>query len=237
MKPAAATPRKVVRKKIKHEQFYRHHDTSIMRLMKEFPTDFVDQPRRLPHDMSEDSQDAVWALGEDNLEVVEGLTPYYAGSIAVMAQQREIRMNYPEDQTAERFATQESTRNWMASSGGLAIFLMLEDVSEGQRLAGYGWTGPATCEHIRTGKTVFAIRVGENHKSKGPMASFGALVVEATRRRYEADNFWLETWESETPYNIAYNVIGFKPAYKDIAIRQEPYQRKQPDRRVYMKLD
>lgn len=179
-------------------------------------------------------------LDREDLTVVQGLTPYYAGSIALMADQKHIRRFSPEDHRASRFATEASTRRWLASESGKAVFLLLEPVdgADDRRLAGYGWAAPATTPFVDGGETVFAVRLGERYRSTGLSTPFGNVILEASRQMFRARNFWLSTWATNRAAVRAYGRLGFEIAYEmdPTTERKGPGLQEELDARIYMKL-
>jgi hypothetical protein len=206
--------------------------------MTKFPTSMVDKLRPVDSADSEPLRDAVDMLSAEGLIVVEGVTPYFAGSVAMMATQNHIRKFCPEDQQEAHFATESSIGRWLGQ--GRAMFLLLEpiDDTDERRLAGYGWAGPETTEFVKDAKTGFAVRLGERHLTSGFSAPFAQIILETSRQRFGARNFWATTWETNTVARKAYQAVGFEKVDEtDIIIdRKAPGRRVEPDRRWYMAL-
>jgi len=176
---------------------------------------------------------AVEALADKGFEVRAGVTPYYAGSIAVMSAEPHIVQFCPKDPTEKRFATKESMEAWLQKGDdslgeyGRGMFLLVRKVGEGGlRLAGYGWTGPESSTRVPRGTTTFAVRIGVEGQGKGLAKPFTQLIVDGTATLFNARDIWLETWQGNHAAKV-YRDVGFEYV-------TEAYDQKAMATRVYM---
>lgn len=170
--------------------------------------------------------------------VAHGLTEYYAGSVATMAMQQPVREFYPADSTEERFATRQSTQQWLRRVGSKSVYLLLRDYKEDHRLAGYGWVERASSVEAPGGETKFAVRLGEEVAGKGFEIPFSAIILGASAKFLKARNFWLEEKDSNEKALKAFDLIGFEEAgYQPrISTRRRPRRETVLSSQLYMRL-
>jgi hypothetical protein len=182
-----------------------------------FPNEYVESVTPLEPSIGQRGDTALARLNEHGYIVATGLTPYFAGAIALMGQQPHIREYCPRDATAARFGTQESTRLWLEKNGGRATFLLLSQVEHkgnpmGLQLEGYAWTGLEPCEALPDYPITSAYRLGETALGKHLSGDFVQVVVSGTHTLYaDGKKIGLETWDSN-PAASLYPKVGFVPA-------------------------
>lgn len=197
-----------------------------------FPTSFEVGPRQLPTDLGRQGNDATALLKENGYTVLAGLTPFFAGAIAMMALEPAIQQNCPND-TTKRFGTELLAKRWVRQPGGRGVFVLTQDSATGPIPAGYGWTGPGTTEHVESGQVTFAMRIGERHTGKGLAYPFAALIVAASVKMYDATDIWLETWASNITAHRTYERVGFVETHRSDAEINAAHA---TDQRIYMYL-
>lgn len=198
---------------------------------------FAEATQQLPSTLESEQAEMVDSLAQRGYEVRQGLTPYYAGAIGMMALQPHIHGAYPMDASGSRFASEGSTAEWQSRDGGKHMFLLLKRWDNSfQRLVGYGWTGPETPEELPDSETTFALRLGEEGIGKHLELPFAELIIAGSRRIFEAKNFWLETWASDKSAVTTYEEAGFEIAHEVKAVRGSLRQKKNMDTRLYMTL-
>lgn len=198
---------------------------------------FAESTQPLPDTLDVENAERVLALAHRGFEVRQGLTAYYAGSVAVMALQPHIKRVCPNDATDARFGSEASTAEWLNKDGGRNMFVLLKDQERlGQRLVGYGWTGPATVDELPGSETTFAVRLGKEAVGKHLSLSFTSLIIAGSREMFGSQNFWLETWESNQPAVATYKKAGFEIVQAMPEIRGKGRQKKYLDARLFMTL-
>jgi RimJ/RimL family protein N-acetyltransferase len=177
---------------------------------------------------------AIERLAAQGYEVHYGLAPEFAEAIIAMAREPAIREYCPRD-SAERFIDLDSTKRWLAK--GRTVFLLLKRADNGGlSLAGYGWAGAATNQHVPAGRSTFALRMGEAGQGQGLATPFAQLIVLAATKLYGAKDMWLETWASNGAAVHIYNKLGA------VQVAEKPDRRPTrdgqtvPDTRLYMTL-
>jgi hypothetical protein len=127
-----------------------------------------------------------------------------------MAGSMAIQKTFPDDPT-ERFASPDSITRWLTAKGGKAMFPLVYEAGEIERLAGYGWTAPNPNSAIEGSKTEFAMRIGQTGtKETSWLVPYGAVIIEASRQLFDAKNFWVETRLDNTRGIGAYEALGFR---------------------------
>lgn len=176
--------------------------------MSQFPNELSNESVSIASHLADaDSQQAIQLLSEKGFEVSVGLTQAYAEAIIAMALEPGIQEYCPND-CSKRFKDMPAVENWLSKQR--ATFLLLQRTDTGLALAGYGWAGAETSEHVPGGETTFAIRVGERGQGQGLATSFAQLIVSGSRELYGAQHFWLETWQSNGGAVHVYHKIGFE---------------------------
>jgi hypothetical protein len=183
--------------------------------MAHFPKTLVEQVQPITEDIGERGNDALARLNERGFTVARGLTPYYAGSLAVISQQDHIREYCPRD-TAERFPTPPAIEKWHAKKDGRAPFLLLSDVMYkgapiGEAIDGYGWSGTEPCEALPDHPITTAYRLARRGLRQGLFGDFVQVVTSATNTFYaEGEGIGLETWFSNEKAVGAYEEVGYE---------------------------
>lgn len=199
--------------------------------MTDFPDQFDQDTPPLPKELGPAGAEAVQKLAERGYEVRFGLTPEIADSIAVMARQPGIREYCPKD-CSQRFKDRAAMEHWLQK--GRAMFVLIK--KEGSCLAGYGWAGPGSSQHVPGGENTFAVRIGEAGQGQGLAAPFSWLIIAATNVLFGAKDFWLETWASNGGAVHIYHKIGFETVNEQADERPTKDDQTIADTRVYMTL-
>ncbi|MBL8121655.1 hypothetical protein JNM87_02820 [Candidatus Saccharibacteria bacterium] len=179
-----------------------------------FPDKFVEKPEPLERAIGDKGDLALARLENRGFTVATGLTRYFAGAIGIMAQQQHIIEFCPKDATAERFMTEATTERFLASKGGLAMFLLLSQVIENAdalsgRLEGYAWAEYSPCDELPNNPIASIYRIGANAKGKGIAKDFVQTVVSATHTLFAPnEGIGLQVWRSNFAVRI-YEEIGF----------------------------
>ena len=199
--------------------------------MSQFPSDFADSTQRLIADdfASQADKDFLTAVEEKGFELHYGLTAEMAEAIVEMALEPAIKEYCPNDH-GSRFSSLEATRAWLQK--GRAVFLLVK----GNQLAGYGWTGDSESRHVPGGQTTFAIRIGEAGQGQGMATPFARLIVAASAALNEAQDFWLETWQSNAAAVHIYHKIGFEDVAEESGERPTNEGGNVADTRIFMRL-
>ena len=202
--------------------------------MSQFPRALVDESMPIANFApAEDSQRMIRSLGEKGFEVRVGLTQEYAEAIIAMALESGIQEYCPND-CGKRFKDMSTVEAWLSKQR--ATFLLLQQTEEGLQLAGYGWAGAETSEHVPGGETTFAIRVGERGQGQGLATPFAQLIVSGSRELYGAQHFWLETWQSNGGAVHVYHKLGFEDVAMVKSERPTLAGGTVPDTRIFMRL-
>ena len=200
--------------------------------MKPFPTAYSASTDAVKaSDLDEAGKVALKRLNDQGYELRHGLTPGYADAIKELVTQPSICTYCLKDSTS-RFCDRDTTAVWLRK--GRAVFLLIEQLSG--EVAGYAWTGPETTEHIPEGKVTVALRVSESFQGRGLAAPYLQSVVSATKALYDADDFWLESWESNAGAVHVYKKTGFTSVLDIYGNRTLKDGGSTPDTRVYMVL-
>lgn len=205
--------------------------------MAKFPTTFAETTQPLPSNLGDVGDAAVERLAEKGFEVVYGLTEYMAGSMATMAVCDKGIQEYCPKDSQSRFATMESTKRWLGKHGGRGVLLLLENLpDDGQRLAGYGWTGLESSGS--EADVTFALRVGPAARGKKLAADYSRLIVSGSAALFDIDpsNVTLETWASNIGAGRVYEATGFVETHRtegQVRPTLQPIGTKVNDRIVY----
>jgi ribosomal protein S18 acetylase RimI-like enzyme len=200
--------------------------------MNNFPVTIVDNTTPLDESMLKESdQDLIGLLSGKGYEVHSGLDFKYAEDISKMCLQQSIREYCPND-SLRRFINIDSTKAWIAKGRAVYLLIKKEDAS----LAGYGWSGTEVSDHVLGGQVTFALRVGEGAQGQGLATPFSRLIISATARMFEAQNFWLETWSSDGAAVHIYHKLGFSDVDQLEDNRPTADGQTVPDTRLYMSL-
>jgi RimJ/RimL family protein N-acetyltransferase len=177
---------------------------------------------------------AIQQLADKGYEVRIGLTPEFAEAITTMTHEPAIRLYCPKD-AGERFTDRAATERWLSKQR--AMFLLIKRGENNQsQLAGYGWVGAGSSEHVPGGEITFAIRIGEIGQGQGLATPFAWLIVAAAAERFGAQNMWLETWGSNGAAVHVYHKVGFVNVAEVPSSRPVPDSEPVDDVRVYMTL-
>lgn len=203
--------------------------------MLEFPKDFADHTQKLnPEDFTnQNDRDFVKLLDDKGFELHQGLTKDYAEQLIEMAQEPAIKEYCPNDY-GSRFRDLAATADWLKK--GRAVFLLIKREVDGNRLAGYGWSGAGTSSIVQHGEVTFAIRIGELGQGQGMATPFARLIIAASASIYGVRDFWLETWASNAAAVHVYHKIGFVDVAQEPADRPSVKEGRVADTRVYMSL-
>jgi hypothetical protein len=201
--------------------------------MSNFPTELDNGVRELPLErLGETGRQAAASLAEKGFKVVSGLTPEYLQPITAMAREPAMREYTPKD-LAERFTNLDAARRWQ--SKGRLMFLLLKE--EGNVVAGYGWAGPGTSNKVPYGQTTFAVRIGQAGQGQGLAAPFSQLIILGSAVICGAEDYWLETWQSNGAAVHTYHKIGFKDVASEASSRITAQGENISDTRLFMDLD
>lgn len=202
--------------------------------MSQFPQALTDASRPITDVVAdEDSQLMIQKLSEKGFELSVGLTKEYAEAIIAMALEPGIQEYCPND-CSKRFKDMSAVQAWLGKQR--ATFLLLQRTEQGLQLAGYGWAGAETSEHVPGGETTFAIRVGERGQGQGLATPFAQLIVSGSRQLYGAQHFWLETWQSNGGAVHVYHKLGFEDVAMVTSERSTLAGGTVPDTRIFMRL-
>lgn len=172
---------------------------------------FANEVAPLPNQLDAAANSARRRLMEKGFVVGAGLTRSYAGAISVMAKQPHIEEMCPRD-ARTRFATEETTADWLGKGGGRNVFLLLKNAgSTGLRLAGYGWTGAESNPVVPGGETTFAVRIGNEGRGQRAASDFSRLIIAGSAALYGTKRTWLETYQGNSSAVGAYLSAGFEP--------------------------
>ncbi len=200
--------------------------------MKPFPTQYVEATDHVkPSGLDAVGQAALAKLHDAGYQLQHGLTKDYADAIRELATQPSICMYCIKDGTS-RFCDQDATSRWLEK--GRAVFLLIE--SSSGNVAGYAWAGPETTPHIPEGKVTVAMRISEDYQGRGLATPYLQAVIAATRHFYDADGFWLESWQSNAGAVHVYQKVGFTPVTQEPGNRALPSGDTISDIRLYMNL-
>lgn len=204
--------------------------------MSSFPTSFDQDLHSLPEDsLSFEAKQAIAYLRDKGYEVKSGLTTAIAEEISIMTQEKSIREYCPKD-GSERFSNLETTKEWLSKSR--AMYVLLYQPAQGEpTLAGYGWVGAKTSDHVSGGQTTFSLRVSEKHQGKGLAAPFSLCMLEAADVEFSAPHMWLETWKSNGGAVHIYHKLGFTDVGESRDTRPSTTGTDVEDVRIYMIRD
>jgi hypothetical protein len=184
-------------------------------VMAHFPKTLVEQVQPITEDIGERGNIALARLNERGFTVARGLTPYYAGSLAVASQQKHIREYCPRD-AQERFPTPEAIEKWHAKKEGRAPFLLLSDVIYkgepiGKAVDGYAWSGTEPCDFLPDHPITTAYRLTERGLRQGLFPDFVQVATSATNTFYtDGEGIGLESWDSNKKAIGAYEYTGYE---------------------------
>jgi ribosomal protein S18 acetylase RimI-like enzyme len=203
--------------------------------MADFPTSLVETAEQLPEaSLGVAGGEALKQITDRGYEVCTGLTSEFAQAIAAMAREPSIREYCPKD-SSERFTDLASAEHWLAK--GRSMFLLLKRSDDGElNLAGYGWSGLGSNQHVPVGEITFALRIGQIGHGQGLATPFSRLILDASAVLYGAKNIWLETWASNAAAVHIYHKLGFVTADEEPGQRTLPNGQTMSDTRIYMLL-
>lgn len=208
----------------------------------EYPTNLSQELTFLQPDtgLGERADASLATLHEHGMVAALGLTPYHAGSIAVLAGQNHIREYCPSD-IKTRFGSSIQAERWQRKGRMLVGIYLATDMGgapvsaeaardatdEQIRLLAYGWAGPEKNNMIPDAPITTAYRVGKEgivrarearHATSGhsPLRlghALTELVVAGAVTRFgtPAAAISLEAWESNAPARKLYEEVGFDP--------------------------
>lgn len=122
--------------------------------------------------------------------ITTGFPPEALTEMIPIANSEAVREFCPKD-SLERFGDGEMAERWLKK--GRELFL-LRDMGN-KALAGYGWTGSETSEHVPDADTTFAVRLSPAYAGRGLAPPFTRSIV-ASSRLLHGGSTWLETWRS-----------------------------------------
>jgi ribosomal protein S18 acetylase RimI-like enzyme len=203
--------------------------------MSNFPTNFNSNTVAINSEsLDDESKLALKLLSDKGYEVHRELTRDFASEIIKLALEPNIKEYCPND-SGRRFANLESTAAWLAK--GRAAYLLLQKTDNGDnRLVGYGWAGDSTSSHVPQGETTFSLRLGESGQGKGLATSFSRIILLDSAKTYEANKYWLETWESNAGAVHIYKKLGFSEVDRQQDMRPTNSGQQIEDTRLYMYL-
>jgi hypothetical protein len=186
--------------------------------MVSFPNSLVEAVEPLETNIGDLGNAALSRLNKRGFVVATGLTEYFAGAIGLMGYQQSIREYCPKDSTTERFATLESTSEWLQKGEegekGRAMFLLLNSIDKkgkpmGYQLEGYGWTGVERSNALPEHPITSAFRIGERVQGTGLGKDFIQTIISGTNKLYApGEGIGLETWKSNRAAGM-YLDLGF----------------------------
>ncbi len=179
--------------------------------------------------LSEAGREALAALAAKGYRVVTGLTRADVATLHQLSLQPSIREYCPNDATS-RFADEAATAQWLKK--GRVVVLLIENRSDA--IAGYGWFGDGTCEHIPEGRQTFAIRLSEAHQGRGLATPYTQVLLDLARTVYGANHIWLEAWASNAGAVHIYEKLGFQLAAKVECPRLTARGSETADTRLYL---
>lgn len=191
-----------------------------------YPTDFEENT----HLVEVSAGGAIEELRSRGYRVHYGLTKQRDGEIIDMTQEQGIREYCPND-SGKRFKDLSATQDWL--SKGRAVFLLL---NQADKLVGYGWAGAGTSDHVPSGETTFAIRIGQAGQGQGLAAPFSKSIVWGSAELFGSKNYWLETWQSNGAAVHVYHKIGFNDVTQQKDERPTADGGRLEDVRLYMSL-
>ncbi|HWB39153.1 MAG TPA: GNAT family N-acetyltransferase [Candidatus Saccharimonadales bacterium] len=198
----------------------------------DFPTFFASELGVLdPATLSQAGQEALSLLNEKGYEVRCGLTVNLLDQIKELAVQPSIAEYCPRD-AGQRFASEEVAQAWLNKGRSMFVLIKTED----GHLAGYGWSGHETSEHVNDGQTTFALRVSENDQGLGLAQPYSQVIIEATKALFGASHFWLEAWQSNAGAVHIYHKLGFEDVGSEQVQRTRPNGESVDDTRIFMTL-
>lgn len=187
--------------------------------MSTYPTTFSDAPVRLSGEqLSDIGQTALRTLENKGYYIQLGLSRADLDALQALSLQPSIREYCPNDCT-KRFRDEATTVDWL--SKGRAALLLIETAT--RAIAGYGWIGDGTSEHVPGGTETFAIRLSEAHQGKGLATPYNQVIVDIARQLYGSRHMWGEAWQSNAAAVHIYGKIGFE------IVGSEPVQRPTAD--------
>ncbi len=200
--------------------------------MNDYPTTFADDVfAEQGNDLSDTAKQALARLSEKGYVVHTGLRRTDVAALHALSLQPSIREYCPNDCT-KRFKDEQTTANWL-EKGRLAVLLVHKKTGA---IAGYGWFGPGTSEHVPSGRETFGLRVSEDHQGNGLATPFLTVILDLAKQRYEVQQLWLESWQSNAGALHVYQKLGFVTVHTEPARRPTKNNATTPDTRVYMVL-
>lgn len=200
--------------------------------MNVFPTTLNDQTVWLDHtSLTDDGTTMLQFLHDKGYRIQVGLTEEDAQKLSVISLQPSIRNYCPNDST-KRFTSLEATRQWLMK--GRVAFLLKEQTSGD--IAGYGWSGRGTNEHIAEGTLTAALRLNEQYQGNGLATPFLAVILNYTTKHYSNEVIWLEAWASNAGAVHIYEKLGFKLVNSSPSTRVTDTGNTIEDTRLFMLL-
>ena len=152
------------------------------------------------------------ALGENDLEVVVGLTEDLAEQLVKASKEPHVAKFCPND-PGKRFGSVDKIRVWQ-EKGRLALPLVHHAGNGALELAGFGWMGPGEPGEeemtLPGAKTTFAMRLYERALGKGNATPYAGALLAAHEAMYGNEGVWLETWADNKKAVATYEHVGFK---------------------------
>lgn len=200
--------------------------------MTQFPTQLSPEAVWLEtSNMSENGAESLSVLEAKGFAVQIGLTKEDSETLSVLSTQESIREYCPKD-CAERFANLATTEKWL--SKGRVAFLLKE--RENGMVAGYGWAGPGTNEHVPGANITGALRLSELYQGQGLATPFLSVILDYTRTNWPNESMWFETWQSNAGAVHIYKKLGFETVDQKPDIRPTASGGTTKDIRLFMKL-
>lgn len=190
--------------------------------MTAFPTTLSSEPIILNPSMYSDRKGYLRTLNERGFGIQLLMTPQDVLGIQALARQASIKRYCFRDPTDRRFGATlgdiAPAERWMQK--GRLPFL-LKKLGHVGNFAGYGWSGPETCEDFPLdGDTTCAVRLNEEYQGQGLAAPFLGIVTDYTMEAY-GSKMWIEAWQSNLPgvhmdKKVGYVIRGSKPGLRPI---------------------
>lgn len=199
--------------------------------MTTFPTSFSPNETVITDtDLSADGASALSDLREKGYRVQLGITKKDAEALTTIVTQPSIQQYCPGDCT-ERFKDVAMTEHWLQK--GRLVFLLK---SSENKIAGYGWTGPSTSEHVPDATLTGGIRISELHQGRKLAAPYLAVILDYTKQFAPGEVMWFGTWGSNAGAVHTYEKLGFETVAREPAERVTPSGERTNDTRLFMRL-
>ncbi len=148
-----------------------------------------------------------------------GLRPDDLPQVQAIANQNGVQEFCPND-LRTRFGSLPMATKWQEKG---RLFFQLRKLGQAG-LAGYGWTGPETCDHLPDCDNTFAVRLSEAVAGQGLANLFTTVIVSGSMAQ-GMRRIGLETWASNIAAWKAYQHAGAKLVHEEPGKRLAIVQR------------